>query len=266
MKARPSSRKKTKPAVGHVRLWVDGGGTRVRFWMERGARSLRSRERPSTDDLVKATRAYLRGTPKPADAVFGLRGVWTNGERRSWQRRLSFAARRVRVMSDIELAFERWANGGPGLLLNAGTGSIAFGRNAAGHTARSGGLGPLVGDDGSGFWMGRAFIRAAAGNPDNFPEIRALVTAPDAVRRVAALAPRVMQEAERGKADGQRIVHEAASRLVTLLADLQTQLGQPDLPIAITGSLFQNRFFLDAFLYRLRAARLPGLAAKPVVL
>src|SRR5215469_13490475 len=48
-----------------------------------------------------------------------------------------------------------------GVLVIAGTGSIAFGRNASGETARAGGWGPNISDEGSAFWVGREAVVAA---------------------------------------------------------------------------------------------------------
>ena len=45
-------------------------------------------------------------------------------------------------------------------MIISGTGSIAYGRNAAGEAARSGGWGYVLGDEGSGYWIGRAALRA----------------------------------------------------------------------------------------------------------
>jgi N-acetylglucosamine kinase-like BadF-type ATPase len=46
------------------------------------------------------------------------------------------------------------------VVIISGTGSIAYGRNAAGEAARSGGWGYVLGDEGSGYWIGRAALRA----------------------------------------------------------------------------------------------------------
>ena len=68
----------------------------------------------------------------------------------------------AQVSSDCEIALEAAAGTGPGIVLIAGTGSIAFGRNAAGETARAGGHGPWLGDEGSAFEIGRRAVSAVA--------------------------------------------------------------------------------------------------------
>ena len=75
--------------------------------------------------------------------------------------------RRCCVVHDAETVLRVGLHAEPGIALIAGTGSLAFGRTAAGHTARAGGWGQLLGDEGSGYAIGlaglRAVVRAADG-------------------------------------------------------------------------------------------------------
>lgn len=72
--------------------------------------------------------------------------------------RLGFR-RRVRVVHDAEVALTAGAPDGLGVVLVAGTGSVAYGRDPDGRTARSGGWGWLLGDEASAFWLGHAAVR-----------------------------------------------------------------------------------------------------------
>ena len=67
---------------------------------------------------------------------------------------------RLRVVTDAEAAYQDAFGGGPGILLIAGTGSIAWGRDADGRTIRAGGWGALLGDEGSGYDLGLRALRA----------------------------------------------------------------------------------------------------------
>ena len=67
----------------------------------------------------------------------------------------------VSVVGDMEIALEAAFGAGPGVIVIAGTGSIAYGRNAQGRTARAGGWGFAIGDEGSAHWIGREAVRAA---------------------------------------------------------------------------------------------------------
>ncbi|HEX4642863.1 MAG TPA: BadF/BadG/BcrA/BcrD ATPase family protein [Candidatus Acidoferrales bacterium] len=78
-----------------------------------------------------------------------------------------FPGAKAQVVPDYEVALEAAAGSGPGVVLIAGTGSVAFGRNAAGETARAGGYGPWIGDEGSAFEIGRRAVAAIARGRDS---------------------------------------------------------------------------------------------------
>jgi len=67
----------------------------------------------------------------------------------------------IEVLGDVEIAFEDVFRSGPGVLVIAGTGSIAYGRNMVGETARAGGWGHTISDEGSGYWIGVEAVKAA---------------------------------------------------------------------------------------------------------
>jgi N-acetylglucosamine kinase len=64
------------------------------------------------------------------------------------------------VVNDALVALVAGVGGDPGVVVVAGTGSIAYGRSAGGRAARAGGWGYLLGDEGGGFWIGRAALSA----------------------------------------------------------------------------------------------------------
>ena len=66
----------------------------------------------------------------------------------------------IDVVGDLQTALEAAFDTGPGVIVNAGTGSFAYGRNAQGKTARAGGWGFAIGDEGSAHWIGRAAVSA----------------------------------------------------------------------------------------------------------
>jgi N-acetylglucosamine kinase-like BadF-type ATPase len=69
-------------------------------------------------------------------------------------------AANIEVLGDTVIALEAAFGAGPGVIAIAGTGSIVYGRDAAGRTARAGGWGFAVSDEGSGHWIGRRAISA----------------------------------------------------------------------------------------------------------
>jgi N-acetylglucosamine kinase-like BadF-type ATPase len=70
-------------------------------------------------------------------------------------------SRKYKITHDAEIALSGATEGQPGIIVVAGTGSVAFGRNAAGKTARAGGWGYIFGDEGSAFDLVRQALRAA---------------------------------------------------------------------------------------------------------
>ena len=97
----------------------------------------------------------IAGVDRPDDAA-AVRGI---------MRRIGYQAR-VLVVNDALVALEAGAPGGPGVVIISGTGSIAYGRNAAHEAARAGGWGYVLGDEGSGYWIGRAALRAVLREAD----------------------------------------------------------------------------------------------------
>jgi N-acetylglucosamine kinase-like BadF-type ATPase len=85
-----------------------------------------------------------------------------------------FAGATAQVVPDYEIALEAAVGSGPGVVVIAGTGSVAYGRNAAGETARAGGYGPWIGDEGSAFEIGRRAFSAVARFRDGDAQVTAL--------------------------------------------------------------------------------------------
>jgi glucosamine kinase len=72
----------------------------------------------------------------------------------------------IHVVGDMEIAMEAAFGAGPGVVVIAGTGSIAYGRDAQGNTARAGGWGFAISDEGSAHWIGRAAAAALVRDMD----------------------------------------------------------------------------------------------------
>jgi len=107
-------------------------------------------------DIVPAAICLgIAGVDRPDDAAV-VRGI---------MKRIGYKAR-VLVVNDALVALEAGAPGEPGVVIISGTGSISYGRNAQGVAARSGGWGYVLGDEGSGYWIGRAALRAVLREAD----------------------------------------------------------------------------------------------------
>jgi N-acetylglucosamine kinase-like BadF-type ATPase len=97
----------------------------------------------------------IAGVDRPEDSLI-VGGI---------MRRIGSQARTL-VVNDALVALEAGVPGAPGVVIISGTGSIAYGRNARNEGARAGGWGHVLGDEGSGFWIGRAALRAVLRESD----------------------------------------------------------------------------------------------------
>src|SRR2546426_485172 len=167
-------------------------------------------------------------------------------------------ARQVRVLADAEVALSAAFGRGPGVLVNAGTGSIAYARDPHGGLHRAGGYGWQLGDEGGGYWLGRRALEAAAWAQDGRGEgstvlarllaalglqhfddlVRWTATATPA--QVAALAPHVLNAAREGETVAQRIVADAALELSQLVRALTRHFsGRDAIKMATIGGLLR---------------------------
>ena len=246
------------------RIGVDVGGTWIRVLADAGGqpRSIRAPSPGLAGLPAFLSRLSQRWTLARADVdilVVASRGVWTRAERSSQARRLRALARQVRVISDTEAAYRGALGAAPGMLLLAGTGSMALGRDGRGRWARAGGLGPLLGDEGSAFWIGREWLRAST-RARGFLAARHVLRSPDPVARIAAGAPAVLRRA-RSSPSARAIVTRAQAALADLLVTTARRLRlHPPIAVSWSGSL------LDVADYRAgvwRAARQRGLILAP---
>ena len=238
-----------RPVKSSIAIGADLGATRLRLIAVRDGHVVGrlSTAAPSGSDLWKFLHDVWkeRGwTRREVGAlVVASRGIWTARERRALAGRLARLAAHVEVLSDAQAALLGALGDSPGVLILAGTGSIVIGRDARGGWARAGGLGPLLGDEGSAFWIGRAWLRATTDGEDFLP-IRRLVTGRNAVARIAALAPSVLGRARRGDRRARAIVSEAQVHLASLAHDVARQLRLPS-PVTVSwagGVLDDSRF------------------------
>lgn len=201
--------------------------------------------------------------------------------------RATGVAQRVRVTTDAEGALADALGSGPGILVIAGTGSIAWGRDAAGRSARAGGWGQLLGDEGSGYAIGLAALRAAVQAHDGRGPATALeravleATGVSAVEglvawtsaaskaAVGALAHQVFEAAAAGDDVARGILATAAAALAEHVAALSTRLGpwsEPPL-VACSGGLIAPggplRPWLEAALQRLTPVRISPTPVDP---
>ena len=182
----------------------------------------------------------------PAAVCLGIAGVDRDDEMRTVRavmRRIGYKSR-VLVVNDALIGLVAGARDDPGIAINAGTGSIVYGRNAAFEAARAGGWGHMIGDEGSGYWIGReslaAVMRAFDGrgpatrltaeilahfNVDDESRLPGIVYDREQPRvSVAALGPIIQRVADQGDAVAGRILEHAAEELVLAARSVATRL------------------------------------------
>src|SRR6185436_5599428 len=98
----------------------------------------------------------------PAAICLGIAGVDREDEMRTVRAVMGRIGHksRVLVVNDALIALAAGAKDAPAIVIISGTGSIVYGRNAAGEAARAGGWGHMIGDEGSGYWIGREALSA----------------------------------------------------------------------------------------------------------
>jgi N-acetylglucosamine kinase-like BadF-type ATPase len=266
-------------------LGIDGGGTKTECWLARCRSNSadpelmgKGRAGPSNPRAVgldaasaaidAAVAAAFREAgcerSRAAACVIGLAGAAREQIRAAitaWAAQRELAAT-VDVVRDVELPLAAAAPDGAGIALISGTGSVAFGRNLRGETARVGGWGYLLGDLGSAYAIGRVGIeeacRAADGcrmptlltqkipqyfGVDSMRDVADLIYAsPDPRQTIARVAPVVFAASELGDVLSQKSLDAARSVLVDMVCVLAEELelaGQP-FTLALAGSVLIN--------------------------
>ena len=285
---------------------VDGGGSKTLVMVadERGTEVVRVEGGPSAvrpegsersatviattvrDALAAAGMSHVL----PKVLCVGVAGVGREPERQAlWQALVSAdLAEEVVVHADATIALDDAFGEGPGVLLIAGTGSIAYGRGPTGVTARCGGWGPVFGDEGSGSWLGRrALSVVAAAHDGREPETSltgALLTAAQVDQvdeliawaaaatpaTLATLAPAVASAAESGDLRANAILSLAAEELALHVRTLARRLFGDEraaAPVALAGGLLARGTLLRKRLEQRLKSAVPGaqLRAEEVV-
>lgn len=216
-----------------------------------------------------------------AHAVLGLTGIGTADSSTALTARAivqSLLPRaRIDVLPDYVTTLEGVSRGEGGVVVAAGGGSVAYGRDSRGHAALAGGWGYLLGDEGSGYDIGRRAIAAATHAADGraphtlltravletfdivtLTDIKAIVYQTSPPReRVASLVPAVSDAARQGDTAAQMILQAAGRDLALLgLAVLHRLYVESEAVILYpTGGVFSaGQVLRHAFTSTLRAA------------
>lgn len=242
-------------------IGVDGGGTRTRaVIVDEGGKEIGRAEVPGAvvradapGEAARAVSEAVRAAAERAEIALpvgvmwtGLAGAGLGAGSSAVARALATEglAKRVVVGTDVEAAFHDAFGDGPGILLIAGTGSIAWARDAAGSVIRVGGWGERLGDEGSGFAIGMEALRAVAHAEDGrgpqtvlrgqILDYLALTGCDQLVewtsrarkRDVSALVPLVSQASSEGDPVATGILEKAVAELSAHLRAVLERAGQ----------------------------------------
>jgi glucosamine kinase len=255
------------------------GGSNITRWGE-------SLVRQALQAGVNEACATARVDPKKITSTFvGLSGAGRPEVREGIVRLMAdIVGGRVSVVSDLETTLEAAFGDGPGVITIAGTGSIAYGRDAQGRTARSGGWGLAISDEGSGQWIGRAAIRAVLDAKDagDEPPLLAsilnawnLTTLDELVRNANAspapdfssLFPLVLKAANAGDDVAKSVLDMAGAELASLAKNVIRRLfaGENNTPVAMSGGVFRQSERVRQVFYNQLAAEFPQASLRRTV-
>jgi len=184
----------------------------------------------------------------------------------------------IEVVGDMVIAMEA-AGGGPGVVVIAGTGSIAYGRNAAGQTARAGGWGFAISDEGSAHWIGRAAINAVmrACDEGEHPALLDSVMKAWCVQTreqmiltanatppadFAGLFPTIVSIAESGDPIAHDVLAQAGAELASLAKIVIARLfgDRDEVRVAMSGGVFRNAALVRRVFYNNLRLTYPNVA------
>ena len=181
----------------------------------------------------------------------------------------------VEVVPDMAIALEAAFAGLPGVAVISGTGSFAIGRNQRGESARAGGWGAAISDEGSGYWIGRAAVSAVMRAHDtaasttllrgifdhwHLNSLEELVQKANASPGFAELFPVVDSAAMAGDPVAQQILNAAGSQLAALASIVIGRLwpAEQTVPVAISGGVFAHSPLVRCTFWKELRAQQPG--------
>ena len=274
--------------VKRIYAGVDAGGTKTRLVWKQAGGDASGEERfgpmnvNSIGEIAFGERmdllcGRLRKLGDCEGICLGVAGITNPASRRMIERSLDrFGIGNRIVTSDWEISLYGALEGAPGLLVIAGTGSVCCGRNAAGDVIRTGGWGHLIGDEGSGYALGRDALRAAAAMIDGtgprtgivplLKERHGLDDRSAIIRyvygndksAVAALSGIVLEAAEEGDAAAEGILRENAEALAVQAEAAARTLSIEKLRIALAGGLLAADTIYGEKVREAMGRRLPG--------
>jgi N-acetylglucosamine kinase-like BadF-type ATPase len=272
------TKSKPKSPPQALLLAVDAGGSKTAAWLVDPSKAESDRivgrgragaGNPLSVGFVESTRAIAeavscaeqdagRRAGGISRAILSIAGA-ANGELRdqfiAWAHETG-VAEDIAIVPDVLPVLAAGTPSCCGAAVVSGTGSVAFARAANGRTMLCGGWGFLLGDEGSGYAIGRAALkncmhalesiaarqplaeatRKAVGANSIMELTKAIYEDSDPRSAIASVAPIVIAAAEEGDADAEAILDQAAGDLARLVARTVRAVGPPERPFALAAS------------------------------
>ena len=183
------------------------------------------------------------------------------------------------VESDARIALEGAFSGKPGCILISGTGSIIFAKSPDGKIHRAGGFGKLIGDEGSGFAIGRKGLAAASKQLDErgvHTQIAKLIREKFSIDSpeklitevyrnnldIASAAPLVLDAAEQGDSAALKIIDEESDELLLHISAMVKNFKTGEINIAFIGSLISTENIFSRTLKKKIIMRYPEVKVR----
>lgn len=266
-------------------IGIDGGGTKTKAVLaDKDCNVLKEIHRGGANYQIKGPNPVAETIISAVDELLGSRGIDLNRvemitaglagvERRKdkkilletlTEKKEKFETSRLCLVNDMETALYGAFEGKPGVIVNIGTGAIALGKNTDGTVRRADGWGYLLGDEGSGFWIGLEAIkrslrdRDGRGKSTNLrEEIRDYfdlskidlvvnhvygIEKSDISNETAALSPLVMNQAKEGDSVARNILKEAREKVTETSMSVIRSLGfeEKSFQFALVGGVVEN--------------------------
>ncbi len=246
-----------------VCLLADEAGRVIADGREEGANLQGAGELALEKVLHSVMEKTLDGTGViPSAICLGIAGVDSASDEvvvRSIMNRIGYKAR-ILIVNDALIALQAGIGNGPGIVIVSGTGSIAYGRNDHGEASRAGGWGYVLGDEGSGYWIGRLALRAVVRHADGRGRVTSLTPrllahfgverATELIhkvyheelspRSIAAVAKYVQHARDEGDMVAAGILNRAADELMTAATAVMTrlELTEQEFTFVLAGGMF----------------------------
>lgn len=238
------------------------------------------------DLIIECTEKLSISTSDVTSIVLGTTGAGRRNDAESLEKAFlklaeskNIIINNFRVESDARIALEGAFLGRPGCILISGTGSIMFGKDLKGKIHRVGGFGRFIGDEGSGYRIGREGLRTVAKNFDGrgketllskFLKDNYSIESPESLITeiyknnfdIASFATSVLEAAELGDSISKDILEKESDELVLHIKAMYKLLNEEIMHTAFIGSLISNENYYSSLLKNKIKQNLPNIRVK----